>query len=56
MDPVYAAGLFFDRLIQISGWESMAVTTAAQAVQRSGFPYAYQQHESRAEEIVNALA
>jgi hypothetical protein len=56
MDPASSAGLFFDRLVQVVGWESMAVTDAAQTVQRSGFPYAYQQHQSRAEEIVNALA
>jgi hypothetical protein len=55
MDPGYAAGLFYDRLVQVPGWESMAVTYAAQAVQRSGFPYAYQQHESRAQQIVDTL-
>jgi hypothetical protein len=55
MDPAYAAGLFYDRLVQVPGWASMAVTSAAQAVQRSGFPYAYEKHETRADEIVNAL-
>jgi hypothetical protein len=56
MDPPYSAGLFYDRLVQVSGWESMSVTSAAQAVQRSGFPSAYAKHQSRAEQIVNALA
>jgi hypothetical protein len=55
MDPARSAGSFFDRLVQVSGWQSMEVTLAAQAVQRSAFPYAYQQHVSRATQIVTAL-
>ena len=55
MDPVYAAGVFLDRLVQVPGWESMSVTAAAQAVQRSAFPGAYQKHQPLAEHVVAAL-
>jgi hypothetical protein len=55
MDPVHATGLFFDRLVRVKGWQSMDLTTAAQAVQRSGYPNAYQKHEDRASQIVAAL-
>jgi cell wall-associated NlpC family hydrolase len=43
MDPVISARSFYQRLAQVVGWESMPVTVAAQAVQRSGFPGAYAQ-------------
>lgn len=44
-DPVYAAGAFYDALSRISGWESMPLTEAAQAVQRSAYPDAYAKWE-----------
>jgi hypothetical protein len=47
-DPVYATTAFYLALQQVPGWESMAVTDAAQSVQRSGFPYAYAQWETDA--------
>jgi hypothetical protein len=56
MDPVYAAGVFFDRLARVPGWASMSVSGAAQAVQRSAFPGAYQKHQPLAEQVVAALA
>ncbi|MEV5676572.1 carbohydrate kinase family protein [Streptomyces sp. NPDC052179] len=37
-DPVYASTKFYEGLLKVSGWESMTVTQAAQAVQLSGFP------------------
>jgi hypothetical protein len=55
MDPVYAAGVFLDRLVKVAGWESMSVAAAAQAVQRSAFPGAYQKHQPLAEQVVAAL-
>ena len=54
-DPNYAAGIFFDRLIEVPGWESGRLTEVAQAVQRSGFPEAYQQWEPMATELTAAL-
>jgi hypothetical protein len=55
MNPASAAALFYDRLMRVDGWQSMKLTDAAQAVQRSGFPGAYQKHQSRAEQIVGSL-
>ncbi|SNS52784.1 hypothetical protein SAMN04488107_2877 [Geodermatophilus saharensis] len=55
-DPVYAAGEFYDGLVQVPGWETMRLTDAAQWVQRSGFPEAYQQHEDLAIALTAALA
>jgi cell wall-associated NlpC family hydrolase len=48
MNPSYAAGKFFDALSHVNGWESMSVTAAAQAVQRSSFPNAYARWEPKA--------
>ncbi|GII25368.1 hypothetical protein [Planosporangium mesophilum] len=56
MNPGIAAGRFYGRLVTVSGWETMSVGAAAQAVQRSAFPDAYDQHQSRAQQIVNAIA
>lgn len=42
-------------LLDVPGWESMSLTQAAQAVQRSGFPDAYAKHETRARTIVTAI-
>ncbi|PZA19466.1 hypothetical protein DMO24_20560, partial [Modestobacter versicolor] len=54
-DPVYAAGKFFDRLVEVPGWEAGRLTEVAQAVQRSGFPEAYQQWEPMASAVAGAL-
>ncbi len=54
-DPVYAAGRFFDRLVEVPGWETGRLTEVSQAVQRSGFPEAYQQWESMAGTLAAAL-
>src|SRR5215831_14003785 len=42
-NPVYAATKFYKALEGISGWQGMAVTDAAQAVQVSAVPDAYAQ-------------
>ncbi len=55
MDPRYATGAFYDRLVKVSGWQNLSVTDAAQAVQRSAFPGAYQKHEDVARAAVAAL-
>ena len=54
-DPVYAAGKFYDWLVTVPGWETGRLTDVAQAVQRSGFPELYQQHEAMAVELTAAL-
>lgn len=48
MDPVYASTKFYQALLNVSGWQSMTLTQAAQAVQKSGAPDAYAQHQSDA--------
>ena len=53
--PTYAATAFYTRLLQVPGWQNMALTDAAQAVQRSAYPGAYAQWERSATVIVAAL-
>jgi hypothetical protein len=55
-DPVYASNKFYDKLETIEGWEGMAVTDAAQAVQISAFPDAYAKWEPLARLAVDLLA
>ncbi|PFG38747.1 hypothetical protein ATJ97_1234 [Georgenia soli] len=55
MDPVYSTNAFYDVLVTVQGWESKAVTEAAQDVQRSAFPDAYAQHEGRGRAFASAL-
>ena len=55
MDPVYATGKFYDGLVKVDGYTELPVTVAAQSVQRSGFPDAYAQHETRARAWASAL-
>ncbi len=54
-DPTYAAGEFYERLVQVPRWKTRRLTDVAQAVQRSGFPYAYQQWEPMARALNSAL-
>lgn len=54
-NPVYAATAFYDHLLQVPGWETLPVTQAAQAVQRSGSPDAYAQWESEARSLAMAF-
>jgi hypothetical protein len=54
MSPAGSAITFYTRLMKVPGWQSMSVGAAAQAVQKSAFPYAYDRHEARAREIVAA--
>ena len=55
MDPVYATHAFLDVLVEVEGYEALEITDAAQRVQRSGFPDAYAQHETRARAWASAL-
>jgi hypothetical protein len=54
-DPVYAAGIFYDRLLTVPGWDTGRLTDVAQTVQRSGYPEAYQQWEPLAAELTAGL-
>jgi hypothetical protein len=55
MDPTYAAAAFYRGLAAVPGWEAMAVTDAAQQVQRSAAPQAYAPWESEARALAQAL-
>ncbi|WP_370618190.1 hypothetical protein [Mumia sp. Pv 4-285] len=55
MRPRYAINRFYDGLEKIDGYRSMSVTEAAQAVQRSGFPEAYADHEAYGRALASAL-
>ncbi|MGW1374684.1 C40 family peptidase [Streptomyces sp. NPDC002446] len=55
-DPVYASKKFYEGLLRVSGWESMTVTQAAQAVQASGFPDAYAKWEPLATALQKAIS
>ena len=54
-DPVYATTQFIQRLLAVPGWDAMALTDAAQIVQRSAFPDAYRKWESLATQLVTQL-
>lgn len=54
-DPRYAAGKFYSALKKVKGWEKMRVTDAAQRVQRSAFPNAYQKWADEAAVLTSAL-
>ncbi|SCF22511.1 Murein DD-endopeptidase MepM and murein hydrolase activator NlpD, contain LysM domain [Micromonospora haikouensis] len=51
MTPSYAARKFYEALVDVDGWQRMRLTDAAQAVQRSGTPEAYQKWEDDAEAL-----
>ncbi|MEU3118471.1 NlpC/P60 family protein [Micromonospora chalcea] len=51
-DPDYAATAFYEHLQRVPRWETLPLTDAAQAVQRSAYPDAYAKHEARAAAIV----
>ena len=51
-DPEYASRKFYAKLLTIPNWQQKRVTEAAQAVQRSAFPNAYQKWESLATHLV----
>ncbi|MCJ0871323.1 hypothetical protein [Streptomyces sp. AP-93] len=55
MDPVYSAGIFYDRLAEIKGYSRLPLTVAAQRVQLSGFPQAYAKHEPDATVLTAAF-
>ncbi|WP_436702357.1 hypothetical protein [Nocardioides sp. BYT-33-1] len=55
LDPVYATNAFYDALEKVDGYETMEITVAAQAVQRSAFPNAYADHEADGRALASAL-
>jgi hypothetical protein len=55
-DPYYAANKFYDELQKVDGYQTMRITEAAQKVQRSGYPEAYQDHAAEARALASALS
>jgi hypothetical protein len=55
-DPRYAAGAFYDHLLRIPGWDQLRITEAAQAVQKSAHPEAYQKWSQEATVLTSGLA
>jgi hypothetical protein len=55
LDPRYATERFYSALVRVKGWERMRVTEAAQRVQRSAYPEAYQKWADEALVLTLAL-
>jgi hypothetical protein len=55
LNPYYSINAFYDALEKIDGYQSMRITEAAQKVQRSGFPEAYEDHAADARTLASAL-
>ena len=55
MDPVYSTNAFLDALEEVEGYQDLELTVAAQTVQRSAFPDAYAQHETRSRAWASGL-
>lgn len=55
-DPRYAANAFYTALLKVKGWEKMRVTDAAQEVQRSAHPEAYEKWVDESEIMARALS
>ncbi|HEX6871680.1 MAG TPA: hypothetical protein VF163_11335 [Micromonosporaceae bacterium] len=55
-DPRYAADKFYSALVKVRGWQDLRITEAAQRVQRSAYPEAYQRWSDESEVLVEALA
>lgn len=56
MTPAKSAEIFYDHLKDVDGWEQMDLGQAAQTVQRSAFPDAYDKWEPVARSVLSALA
>lgn len=65
VNPAYAAKAFYGGphsptsnagLLSVKGWQDMPVWQAAQRVQRSAFPFAYEKHEALATRVVKELS
>lgn len=55
LDPAYSINAFYDALEKIEGYQTMRITQAAQAVQRSAFPEAYEDHAEDGRILASAL-
>ncbi|MGH6656565.1 MAG: hypothetical protein ACRDVE_15340 [Actinocrinis sp.] len=56
LDPVYATTRFYRALLNVPNWQALSLTAAAQAVQHSGSPTAYAQHEQPATVVTSVFS
>jgi hypothetical protein len=56
LDPRYAAGKFYDRLLRVRQWQGRPLSEVAQTVQQSQFPEAYARWEDEATALARALS
>lgn len=56
MDPATSAGLFYDRLVGVDGWESLPGTIAIHRVQGNADPNHYAKFEDAATQVVAGLS
>lgn len=56
MDPTRSAGMFFDKLLTVEGWQQLAPTIAAHRVQRNADPLHYEDYWEPAVAVVTALS
>ena len=54
-DPYYATNAFYDALVKLADYKTLRITEAAQKVQRSGFPEAYEDHAPDARALASIL-
>ena len=54
-DEYYSINRFYDALEKVDGYRTMRITEAAQQVQRSGFPEAYEPHAPDARALASSL-
>jgi hypothetical protein len=55
MDPWYSTREFYRNMERVKNWRTGDINDVAQAVQRSGYPDAYRQHEANARTLASAL-
>jgi len=55
MEPHYASGRFYSALVKIRNWQNRDINDVAQAVQVSGHPEAYRDHETDARVLASTL-
>ena len=55
-DPLYASTKFYQALVKVPNWQTIPLTQAAQAVQRSAYPDAYAQHSYAAGYLVSSVS
>ncbi|PUB28777.1 peptidase M23-like protein [Promicromonospora sp. AC04] len=56
LDPVQSSGRFYDRLLAITGWETLEPTIAAHKAQRNADPYHYEQYWDQALQVIQLVS